>query len=51
MFLEEMGSASNNDVLICSFIICIIYIGTLLLRAVHAYRKSIMDIHTNSVSE
>lgn len=51
MFLEEMGSASNNDVLVCSFIICIIYIGTLLLRAVHAYRKSIMDIRAHSDSE
>ena len=51
MFLEEMGSASNNDVLVCSFIICIIYIGTLLLRAVHAYRKSIMEIRAHSDSE
>lgn len=51
MFLEEMGSASNDDVLICSFIICIIYIGTLLLRAVHAYRKSIMEIRAHSDSE
>ena len=51
MFLEEMGSASNNDVLVCSFIICIIYIGTLLLRAVRAYRKSIMDIRAHSDSE
>jgi ABC-type transport system involved in multi-copper enzyme maturation permease subunit len=51
MFLEEMGSGSNDDVLICSFIMCAIYIGTLLLRAVHAYRKSIIEIRAHSDSE
>jgi hypothetical protein len=48
MFLEEMGSGSDEDVLICSFIICAVYIGILLLRAVHAYRKSIIEIRANS---
>lgn len=51
MFLEEMGSASNNDVLVCSFIISIIYIGTILLRAVQAYRTSINEIRGHSDSE
>ncbi len=51
IFLEEIGSTSNDDVLVCSFIICIIYISTLLLRAFQAYRKSITDIRANSDSE
>ena len=51
IFLEEIGSASNDDVLVCSFIICIIYICMLLLRAFQAYRKSITDIRANSDSE
>ena len=51
MFLEEMGSSSSSDVLICSYVMCAIYIGTLLLRAVHAYRKSIMEIRAHSDSE
>lgn len=51
IFLEEIGSASNDDVLVCSFIICIIYIGILLLRAFQAYHKSITDIRANSDSE
>lgn len=51
MFLEEMGSASDDKVLIASSVICIIYIGTLLLRAVYAYRKSIIEIRAHSDSE
>lgn len=51
MFLEEMGSTSDDKVLIASLVICIIYIGTLLLRAVYAYRKSIIEIRAHSDSE
>lgn len=50
MFLEEAGS-NDEEVLIASFVICAIYIGTLLLRAVHAYRKSIIEIRLHSDSE
>lgn len=51
MFLENMGSGSGDEVLIASFVICALYIGTLLLRAVHDYRKSIMEIRSHSDSE
>lgn len=51
MFLTEMGRNSDEEVLICSFVICAIYIVTLLLRALHAYRKSIMEIRANSEAE
>ncbi len=51
MFLEEMGRSSDDKVLIASLVICIIYIGTLLLRAVYAYRKSIIEIRAHSDSE
>jgi hypothetical protein len=48
MFLEEMGSGSDDEVLIASSVICALYIGTLFLRAVHAYRQSIIEIRANS---
>ena len=51
MFLEEMGSSSDDDILIASFVMCALYLGTLLLRAVHAYHKSIMEIRAHSDSE
>ncbi len=50
MFIEESGGHSD-EVLIASFVMCGIYIGTLLLRAVHAYRKSIMEIRAHSDTE
>lgn len=50
MFLEEAGG-NDDEVLIASFVMCAIYIVTLLLRAVHAYRKSIMEIRAHSDSE
>ncbi len=50
MFLEGVGG-NSDEVLIASFVICVLYIGTLLLRAVHAYRKSIMEIRANADSE
>ena len=51
MFLDERGRSPDDKVMIASLVICIIYIGTLLLRAIHAYRKSIMDIRAHSDSE
>ncbi len=51
MFLEEMGSGSDQEVMVCSVVICTIYIGTLLLRALYAYRKSIMEIRLHSETE
>jgi hypothetical protein len=51
MFLEERGRSSDDKVMYASLVICIIYLGTLLLRAIHAYRKSIMDIRAHSDSE
>lgn len=51
MFLEERGRSSDDKVMYASMVICIIYLGTLLLRAIHAYRKSIMDIRAHSDSE
>jgi hypothetical protein len=50
MFLEESGSM-DEEVLIASFVMCAIYIGTLLLRALHAYRKSIVEIRANPDTE
>lgn len=50
MFLEEMGS-NDDAVLIASFVICALYIGTLLLLALGTYRQSIMDIRANSETE
>ena len=50
MFLEEAGG-NDDEVMYASLVICIIYLGTLLLRAIHAYRKSIMDIRAHSDSE
>ncbi len=50
MFLEERGRSSDDKVMYASLVICIIYLGTLLLRAVYAYRKSIMDIRAHSDS-
>lgn len=50
MFLEQ-SRGHGDEVLIASFVICSTYIGTLLLRALHAYRKSITDIRANSDSE
>ena len=50
MFLEEAGG-NDDKVMYASLVICIIYLGTLLLRAVYAYRKSIMDIRSHSDSE
>ena len=50
MFLEEAGG-NDDEVMYASLVICIIYLGTLLLRAVYAYRKSIMDIRAHSDSE
>jgi hypothetical protein len=51
IFLEEMGGGSDEEVLIASFVICTLYIGTLLLRAVLAYRTSINEIRGHSDSE
>jgi len=50
MFLEEAGG-NDDEVMYASLVICIICLGTLLLRAIHAYRKSIMDIRAHSDSE
>ena len=50
IFLEESGSM-DEEVLIASFVMCAIYIGTLLLRALHAYRKSIVEIRANPDTE
>ena len=50
MFLEKAGG-NDDEVMYASLVICIIYLGTLLLRAVYAYRKSIMDIRAHSDSE
>jgi hypothetical protein len=46
IFLMESGS-NDEELLICSFVMCAIYIVTLLLRALHAYRKSIMEIRVH----
>lgn len=51
MFLEERGRSSDDEVMYASLVICALYIGTLLLRATHAYRKSIMEIRAHSDSE
>jgi hypothetical protein len=51
MFLEAMGSSSDEEVMIASIVMCALYIGTLLLLAMHAYRKSIMEIRAHSDSE
>jgi ABC-type transport system involved in multi-copper enzyme maturation permease subunit len=51
MILEESGRSSDDKVIYASLVICALYIGTLLLRAIHAYRKSIMDIRAHSDSE
>jgi len=50
MFLEEAGG-NSDEVLVASFVMCAIYIGTLLLRAVHSYRKSIIEIRAHSDTE
>ena len=50
MFLKDAGG-NVDEVFIASFVICFSYIGTLLLRAIHAYRKSIMEIRTHSDTE
>lgn len=51
MFLEAMGSSSDEEVMIASIVMCALYIGTLLMLAMHAYRKSIMEIRAHSDSE
>lgn len=50
MFLEQAGG-NDDEALITSFVMCAIYIGTLLLRALHAYRKSIVEIRANPDTE
>lgn len=50
MFLKQAGG-SGDEVLICSIVICSIYIGTLLLRALHGYRVSIIEIRAHSDTE
>jgi len=50
MFLEQAGG-NDDEALIASFVMCAIYIGTLLLRALHAYRKSIVEIRANPDTE
>ena len=51
MILEESNRSPDDKVMIASLVICALYIVTLLLRAVYAYRKSIMDIRAHSDSE
>ncbi|MDP4626250.1 MAG: hypothetical protein NWT08_14065 [Akkermansiaceae bacterium] len=50
MVLEEMGS-SGDAVGICAIVLNLIFIGILLMLAIHTYRKSILEIRASLAQE